>query len=521
MRIKLRTRVLAATLILVTLGLAAAGVATYGFLRSFLLHRLDQQLVAAEFPAGHALFERVDFGGPEGSPNGSVIPPGTYAAFFDETGRLITQKTLGYPSARSLPAPKLPSNLSRPERGSEPSTYTTGSAGGAGPDFRVAAFAVTVVTAGTRGTLVVAIPLAEVEGTLHRLVWVELGVAAGVLLAVGGLSWWLIRLGLRPLDRMALTAGSIAAGDLSRRVEPADDETEVGRLGLALNTMLGQIETAFEHQRASEGRLRRFVADASHELRTPITSIRGYAELFRRGAASRPDDLERAMRRIEDEGARMGLLVDDLLLLARLDQGRPLEREPVDLATVVEDAVGDARAVEPDRPIDLSMEESLVVLGDERRLHQVIANLLENARTHTTARTPVSVRLGRSADTAALEVADSGLGMSPEEASNVFERFYRGDPSRSRTSGGTGLGLAIAAAIVESHGGRITVSSRPGEGATFVVSLPLAPEASPGRGDGLGILPGKEVFEMERRSDKHGPLEQTEDLRKIRREHGG
>jgi two-component system OmpR family sensor kinase len=501
MKVSLRTRVLAATLVLVTIGLAGAGVATYGFLRSFLLHRLDQQLVAAEFPAGHALFDRMDFGGPDQNPTASVIPPGTYAAFYGPAGRRVTQRTLGYPSGGALPTPKLPDGLSRPAEGSGPLLFTTDSADGAGPDFRVAAFAVTVVPAGTRGTLVVAIPLTEIEGTLHRLVWVELGVAAGVLLAVGALSWWLIRLGLRPLDRMAQTAGSIAAGDLSRRVEPADETTEVGRLGLALNTMLGHIETAFDRQRASEGRLRRFVADASHELRTPITSIRGYAELFRRGASSRPDDLERAMRRIEDEGARMGLLVDDLLLLARLDQGRPLERERVDLATVVEDAVGDARAVEADRPIDLRVEGPLVVRGDERRLHQVIANLLDNARRHTPARTPVSVRLARSDGAATLEVADSGPGMTPEEAQSVFERFYRGDPSRSRSSGGTGLGLAIVAAIVEAHGGRIAASSRPGEGATFVVSLPLASE-EPATSEGDFVAPDvvRKQNEMERRS---------------------
>jgi two-component system OmpR family sensor kinase len=475
MRPSLRTRVLAATLVLVTIGLATAGIATYGFLRSFLLHRLDQQLVAAEFPAGHALFDRMDFGGRERIPTESVIPPGTYAAFYGPLGRLVAQRTLGYPGGGSFPTPRLPRDLSRPV-GSEPSLFTTTSSAGAGPDFRMAAFAVTVVPAGTQGTLVVAIPLTEIEGTLRRLVWVELGVAAGVLLAVGALSWWLIRLGLRPLDRMAQTAGSIAAGDLSGRVEPADEDTEVGRLGLALNTMLGQIQAAFERQRASEGRLRRFVADASHELRTPITSIRGYAELFRRGAATRPDDLERAMRRIEDEGARMGLLVDDLLLLARLDQGRPLDREPVDLAALVEDAVGDARAVESDRPIELSMDGALLVLGDERRLHQVVANLLDNARRHTPPGTPVQVRLARTDGAVRLEVADRGPGMSPGEASSVFERFYRGDPSRSRSSGGTGLGLAIAAAIVEAHSGHISVSSRPGEGATFVVSLPLAPE---------------------------------------------
>ena len=197
------------------------------------------------------------------------------------------------------------------------------------------------------GTLVVAIPLRDVDDTLHHLLLIEMLVAAGVLLALALLAWWVVRLGLRPLERMGETAGAIAAGDLSRRVEPADERTEVGRLGLALNSMLGQIEVAFAERTASEARLRRFVADASHELRTPLTSIRGYAELFRRGANTRPDDLAKTMRRIEEAAARMGVLVDDLLLLARLDQGRPLEREQVDLTRLVGAAVDDLRAARP------------------------------------------------------------------------------------------------------------------------------------------------------------------------------
>jgi two-component system OmpR family sensor kinase len=318
-----------------------------------------------------------------------------------------------------------------------------------------------------------------VQATLHRLVVTEMFVVGGVLLAIGLLSWWLVRLGLRPLDRMAETAGAIAGGDLSKRVEPADDRTEVGQLGTALNTMLGRIETSFEEQRASEARLRRFVADASHELRTPLTSIRGYAELFRRGAADRPEDLERAMRRIEDEGARMGLIVDDLLLLARLDQGRPLERRPVDLTALAGDAADDLRAADPDREVTLDAQRDVAVEGDEPRLRQVVANLLDNARTHTPAGTPVTIRLAVEGQDAVLDVADRGPGMSDDEAARVFERFYRGDPSRSRESGGTGLGLSIAAAIVRAHGGTIGVSAAPGEGTTFRIRLPLQPAPTP------------------------------------------
>ena len=269
---------------------------------------------------------------------------------------------------------------------------------------------------GVLGTLVVAIPMRDVDDTLHHLLVIEMLVAAGILLALAGLAWWVVRLGLRPLDRMGETAGAIAAGDLSRRVEPADDKTEVGRLGLSLNSMLGQIEVAFAERTASETRLRRFVADASHELRTPLTSIRGYAELFRRGASTRPDDLAKTMRRIEEAAARMGVLVDDLLLLARLDQGRPLEHGPVDLTRLVAAAVDDLRATSPERPVTYESDGAIVVNGDEFRLRQVLANLLENARTHTPPSTPVEVRVAQSGDDAIIEVRDHGPGMSAEDA---------------------------------------------------------------------------------------------------------
>jgi two-component system OmpR family sensor kinase len=256
---------------------------------------------------------------------------------------------------------------------------------------------------------------------------------------------------------MGETAGAIAAGDLSRRVEPADDDTEIGKLGTSLNAMLAQIEAAFDERRASEDRLRRFVGDASHELRTPITSIRGYAELFRRGADTRPDDLARSMARIEAEAERMGVLVDDLLLLARLDQGRPLEREPVDLAPIVADAVDAARAIDPERVLDADLDGSAIVTGDAGRLRQVVDNVLENARVHTPAGTPTHLALGSDDGSVVLTIADEGPGMDAEAAAKAFERFYRGDPARARATGGAGLGLAIVAAIVESHGGGVRV----------------------------------------------------------------
>jgi two-component system OmpR family sensor kinase len=283
-----------------------------------------------------------------------------------------------------------------------------------------------------------------------------------------------VRLGLRPLEHIGATAGAIAGGDLSRRVEPAEPRTEIGRLGLSLNAMLGQIESAFAERQASEDRLRRFVADASHELRTPLTAIRGYAELFRRGAAERPEDLVRAMRRIEEESARMGGLVEDLLLLARLDQGRPLERSTVDLVPLAADTIADLHALEPDRPVTFEHPDTLTVTGDQARLRQVVGNLVDNARQHTPPATPVHVRLAQHDARAVLEVADEGPGLPPGEAERVFERFYRADPARARATGGTGLGLSIVAAIATAHGGTVQASEGPaGRGACFVVELPV------------------------------------------------
>ncbi|HVH53869.1 MAG TPA: HAMP domain-containing sensor histidine kinase, partial [Actinomycetota bacterium] len=367
----------------------------------------------------------------------------------------------------------LPGSTSSSTEG--PTFFTTTSGRGGAPTYRALASALSPGP----GTLIVAVPLTEVSATLDRLLGVELVVSGIALLLVAGFALWLVRLGLRPLEGIGATAGAIAAGDLSRRVEPATDRTEVGRLGLALNAMLAQIEAAFEERRASENRLRRFVADASHELRTPLTSIRGYAELFRRGADSRPEDLAKSMQRIEAEAARMGVLVDDLLLLARLDQGRPLEREPLDLARIVEEAVDSARAVEPARPIDLGLHGPTSVVGDAGRLRQAVDNLLDNARVHTPASSRVRVTLRPDDGVVLLTVADEGPGLPAEVATRAFERFYRGDPSRSRSMGGAGLGLSIVAAIVESHGGTVNVRSEEGAGATFEVRLPASGNSLP------------------------------------------
>lgn len=328
------------------------------------------------------------------------------------------------------------------------------------------------------GYLVSAIDIADVDLTVGHLVRNEIGAIAIGLGLLGLLTWFIVRSGLKPLNHMADTAGAIAAGDLSARVESTNAKTEVGRLGGALNTMLGRIEAAFAERTRSEDKLRRFVADASHELRTPLTSIRGYSELLRTGAIPAGDDSTSALSRIESEATRMGVLVDDLLLLARLDQGRPLERHAVDLAQLANDAVSDARITDPDRQWSIIVAPDALVIGDESRLRQIVGNLLTNARTHTPAGTPVDVSVAAVESDIELVVADHGTGVPPGEETRIFERFARLDDSRQRASGGTGLGLAIVNAIAWSHGGRVGVRTTPGGGASFWLRLPNATTAN-------------------------------------------
>jgi len=469
--VSLRTRLLLGLLGLVSVGLIASDLITYRFLQSFLVRRLDEQVQAAVNPVASRLSADERRSPPLSR---TLVPGGTYGAVVDDDGKVVVSRLFGYEGddPASPPQPQLTvGDLARRE------PFTTAAVERGAPGFRVV---VTPLIAGA-GNLVVAVPMNDVVQTLRRLVLIELVTTGAILSGVGVLALVVVRAGLRPLEDIGRTAGAIAEGDLSRRVERAEPRTEVGRLGLSLNAMLAQIQTAFEARQASEDRLRRFVADASHELRTPLTSIRGYAEMFRRGVSDRPDDLATSMRRIEEESARMGVLVDDLLLLARLDQGRPLERQPVDLARVAADAVADARAVEPERSIALDSGDAggAMVSGDELRLRQVAANLLANARQHTPPDAAVRVGVRRELGSVVLEVADDGPGLFPEEAAKVFERFYRADPSRNRNLGGSGLGLSIVAAVAESHGGRARVESVPGHGARFWVELPVAPSAAP------------------------------------------
>jgi two-component system, OmpR family, sensor kinase len=444
--------------------LAVAGGATYIGLRTFLLDQVDDDLRETVRPVLTYLYARDPFGPGRDSPGG--IPVGTVIEVRDPAGETVIEpaRIAQLEGSPTPDPPELPADLGLDETSTRWLTV-----GG----YRVLALADPEHDA----SLVIAMPLDDVEKTLHRLLAVELAVSGLALLGIVILGSGAVRVGLAPLRRIQRTAEAIAAGDLSRRVQEPDAHTEVGQLAGAFDVMVARIEAALAERAASEDRLRRFVSDASHELRTPLTSIRGYAELFRRGAANDPEGLTLAMRRIEEEALRMGGLVDDLLLLARLDEGRPLERGPVDLGRLAADAVADFGVAAPEHPVLLDVDGPVVVLGDEPRLRQVLVNLLANVREHTPAGTEASVRVSVVDGRATLVVADRGPGFSPEEAARVFQRFHRVDASRARTSGGSGLGLSIVDAIVRAHGGAVSVDAAPGRGAAFAVVLPVAPEA--------------------------------------------
>jgi two-component system OmpR family sensor kinase len=448
-RTSLRVRLTALTVLLVAVGLVAAGVATHQALQGFLIDRVDQEFT-----------NQVG----RGRPGENTLPPGSYSVFYTEAGQQL------FPTYFTPPGTVPPQDLLQAVASAPEGTTTRG-------DYRVRVVEGRLLD-GTPGRLVTAIPLDDVRSTLARLALLELLIGVVVLVIVGGVAYVAVRREFRPLLRIEDTASAIAAGDLSRRVEDADPVTEVGRLGASLNAMLSQIEIAFKERQASENRLRRFVADASHELRTPLTSVRGYAELFRRGASDNPDDLAVVMGRIEAEAERMGILVEDLLLLAKLDQGPPLGQESIDLSALVREMVNDHRMLHQEWPIDEETAPGLTVYGDELRIRQAIVNLLSNARSHTPPGTQITVTTASADDMARIEVADEGPGVPAEIGDRVFEGFFRADESRTRSSGGAGLGLAIVAAIASAHGGRPEVESRPGEGATFRILLPLATTAA-------------------------------------------
>ena len=466
----MRARLLLAVATLSLAGFLVADVATYTALRSFLVDRTDRSLAAAHEPLVRVLFESSEFGhhgdGEDRNREEAAFAaaaPGAYVELRDDQHDVVLSGSARGEFESSTP--DLPKGAVL--RRGEDSRYLTVDANedGAAP-FRVLAQRLP-----DDGTILVALSLDDVHDTLGRLLIIGAIVTAAVLVGVIALGFWLVRVGLRPLTAIEATASGIAAGALSTRVNE-DEGTEVGRLGASLNAMLGRIEAAFDRQAESEAQLRRFVADASHELRTPVSAVAAYAELFERGARDRPEDLARLLRGIRAETSRMESLIDDLLLLARIDEGRPLERQAVDLVSVVGAAVEAARVLGPDWPVTMSAVSPFEVDGDPRALRQIVDNLLGNARSHTPPGTAVHVAVRNDGDEVVLEVSDRGPGLTPEHAARVFERFYRADPSRARDRGGAGLGLAVVRAIAEAHGGSVDLETAPGAGATFRVRLP-------------------------------------------------
>ncbi|GIH28751.1 two-component sensor histidine kinase [Acrocarpospora phusangensis] len=530
-RTPLWLRLVVGTLAMVTLAIALTGGFAVQLLRGYLTERVDEQLAAASRPLRDMIDVPIsELRFRDGVPRPQRFPGLFHVSILDARGDLV-RTVAESPGAEKPALPRLTADEVRQRLGK---AFTVPSVNSPDPPWRVVA-----VPGRDSQSRVVAMSMGDLERTVSRLTAIVAGAGGAVLVALGLACYWLVRRSLRPLGEVERTAAAIAAGDLSQRVPMRHRRTEMGRLGRAINGMLTQIEAAFQDREASEAaanrsayeakrseeRMRRFVADASHELRTPLTSIRGFAELYRQEHGRNPgDDLAGLVRRIEDEAARMGLLVDDLLLLARLDQQRPFEREPVDVLSLAAGAVLDAQLLAPDREIELhrldDSDEPVTVGGDEARLRQVIGNLVGNALRHTPAGTPFRVgvgilptgqaltarvggengALGRKATTprpdggpgaasrqaaadsaerragvagreAVIEVADEGPGVPDPE--RVFERFYRGDPSRTRDSGGTGLGLSIAAALVHAHGGTITAENT-APGARFRIRLPMS-----------------------------------------------
>jgi two-component system OmpR family sensor kinase len=480
-RLPLWARLAAAVLLLVTIAVTAIGAAGVAVLRGQLLDRIDAQLRAvADSPpspsAGKAYQRRQD-------PDDRTPPlAGGTGVYRQEQRDADGQRVRdGQPRTASSGGADVPEDAHWLDAHTGRPTTVPGRAGDA--DWRV----LVQPLEGAAGWSVVAVSLGDLDETINQLVRIDLTVGATGLLLLAVVSVVIVRVNLRPLATVEQTAAAIAAGDLSQRVPQQPPRTELGRLGGALNGMLAQIEAAFRDRaesettaRQSEERMRRFVSDAGHELRTPLSVIRAWAEHVHRGPYRDSAELERILSTVGEEATRMGTLVEDLLLLARMDQQRPLDRQPVDVLALALDAVRDARLLAPGREIRLAVDDraSYTVTGDELRLRQVLSNLTSNARMHTTPGTPVSITLGPgrlgAAPAVVLDVTDQGPGLTPEQAERIFERFYRTDSSRTRRTGGSGLGLAIVASLTAAHGGTATVHTSPGAGTTFRITLPLA-----------------------------------------------
>jgi two-component system, OmpR family, sensor kinase len=505
-RLSLRTKLITALLALVAIALSVIGFVTVAAFGSFLQNQTDNNLTQLNTQVVNTLTNNNSPFGQHHLP----LVPGTTVEFITNTGQIIPFSS----ATDTATGPRIPVSQSWAQ--ANQGKIMTVPGGQNSSPWRIIEQPGTLTATQQPGILVVGISTGDLNATMTYLTKLDIIVSVAILLVLAVVGIGLVQANLRPLVDIEETAGEIAAGHLNRRVPERDPRTEIGSLGRSLNVMLGQVESAFhareeseEAAHESEERMRRFVADASHELRTPLTAIRGFAEYYRqRGGMNdtnesptsnghsdeglTPADLDRIMHRVESEAARMGVLVEDLLMLARLDQQRPLDLRPLDVLTLAGDAVQDARMIAPDREIGLMVEPGAAFLvdGDEARLRQVIGNLMSNALTHTPAGTPVEVKIS-SGDLPArddrppvpavvLDVSDQGPGLTPEQASRVFERFYRADQARNRKSGGSGLGLAIASGLVSAHGGTVTVRTAPGQGATFRVMLPLAPDARGG-----------------------------------------
>ncbi len=476
----LQRRLVAVMALLLVAGLLVADVATYASVRSFLYGRADDTLASSESLAYNYLTFVSARHTQSASDLGRHVSPDVYVMVVSPTGKVVMRRPSGS-ATHPDPAPILSISIpvQKPAESTErhfgrysgtfrpnPNAVVLGAHGDPDGEYRALAVAV------PQGTLITALSLNPTNDTLSSLRTIELFASLVVLLVMGLLALAVVRRGLRPLRSMAETADAIASGDLARRVPELTPQSEVGRLGVALNEMLTQIEGAFTEKSASEERLRQFVADASHELRTPLTSIRGYAELLRRGGFADEAGRNKALVRIEQEATRMGGLVEDLLLLAELDRGRPLKQESVDLHQLCLDVVDDCNAVNHDHQIALVPGPPVMVRGDRERLMQVAHNLVHNAQAHTPAGTAVTVTTEFEGSMGVIRVTDRGPGIDPHQAARIFDRFYQGD--RRRSSGGTGLGLSIVRAIAEALGGSADVRSPQGGGAELIVRIPLA-----------------------------------------------
>ena len=473
----LRSRLLLATLVVVAIGIGTSDFVAHASLKNYLIKQVDTQLTGvANGSVGRLNRAGIEPNANEDDANGSPfrivrplrgVPTETLVTLLDSNGNELgrlggditnssqTMRFNGFTTAKVAATKGLPFTVKGVKDGG---------------DTR----AIAQVLPTGLGSIVVAVSLAGVDRTLHEMTWLFLLISLIILVLIAFLSRFIIQISLRPLSEVEGTAAAIAAGDLSARLPDNNPKTEVGKLTRSLNTMLSRIEESFAVRVASESRLRQFVADASHELRTPLTAIRGFAELHRQGAVEGVEKTKELIGRIEKESIRMGSLVEDLLLLARMDEARPVSMEPVDLTHVLEECIASARAAGPDHPITADIEPDIFVLGDNKRIHQAIANLLANARTHTPLGTKITVRAKSGKDDTRVSVSDEGPGLSPADQKKIFERFFRADPSRQRSSGeGSGLGLSIVDAIMKLHGGSVSVESELGRGATFTLTFPI------------------------------------------------